>query len=152
MGAGEPVEAGLVVGIGSVGATLAAAAVAVVALQGVAPLAWSSTATPFSWLPFRNSITGNLELGYTVLFEKAFWYCALIWLGTRAGLTLRAATFTTVLLLTAIEIAQQWLPGRSPEITDPLLALGLAVLLHVVARSAPVSRALPFSVDSSRRA
>jgi VanZ family protein len=133
-------------------ATLAAAAVAVVALQGVAPLAWSSTATPFSWLPFRNSITGNLELGYTVLFEKAFWYCALIWLGTRAGLTLRAATFTTVLLLTAIEIAQQWLPGRSPEITDPLLALGLAVLLHVVARSAPVSRALPFSVDSSRRA
>ncbi|HET8698798.1 MAG TPA: VanZ family protein [Gammaproteobacteria bacterium] len=133
-------------------ATLAVAAAAVVTLQGVVPLSWSSAATPFSWLPFRNSITGNLELGYTVLFEKAFWYGALVWLGTRAGSSMRAATASTVLLLTAIEVAQQWLPGRSPEITDPLLALGLAVLLHVVARSAPVSRVLPFSVDSSRRA
>ncbi|HET7132421.1 MAG TPA: VanZ family protein [Gammaproteobacteria bacterium] len=133
-------------------AALAVAAAAVVAIQGVEPLAWSSTATPFSWLPFRNSISGNLELGYTVLFEKAFWYGALIWLGTGAGLRLRAATITTVLLLTTIEVAQQWLPGRSPEITDPLLAVALAVLLHVLARSTPVARALPFSVDSSRRA
>ena len=30
----------------------------------------------------------------------------------------------------AIEVAQRWLPGRSPEITDPLLALALAWLMR----------------------
>jgi VanZ family protein len=36
-------------------------------------------------------------------------------------------------LLAAIEIAQIWLPGRTPEITDPLLALAAGAtiwLLH----------------------
>jgi VanZ family protein len=120
-------------------ATLAAAAVAVVVLQGLEPFTWSPVPTAFGWLPFRNSITGSLELGYTVLFEKAFWYTALIWLGARAGWSLKAATGAAVLLLTAIEVAQQWLPGRSPEITDPLLALAFGVLLRVVARSTPAA-------------
>jgi VanZ family protein len=122
-------------------AALAAATVAVVVLQGLEPFTWSPVATAFGWLPFRNSITGNLELGYTVLFEKAFWYTALIWLGARAGWSLKAATGAAVLLLTAIEVAQQWLPGRSPEITDPLLALAFGVLLRVVAHSAPAATA-----------
>jgi len=74
-----------------------------------------------------------------VLFEKVFWYTTLIWLGTRAGLRLRAATGTAVLLVTMIEVTQQWLPGRSPEITDPLLTLAFAVLLGVVSRSAPAT-------------
>jgi VanZ family protein len=120
-------------------ALLAAATVAVVVLQGLVPFSWSSTPTTFSWLPFRNSITGNLELGYTVLFEKVFWYTTLTWLGTRAGLRLRAATGLAVLLVTMIEVAQQWLPGRSPEITDPLLTLAFAVLLCVVSRSSPAT-------------
>lgn len=118
---------------------LAAATVTVVVLQGLEPFTWSPAPTAFGWLPFRNSITGNLELGYTVLFEKAFWYTALIWLGTRAGWSFKAATGTVVLLLTAIEVTQQWLPGRSPEVTDPLLAVAFAVLLRVVARSAPAA-------------
>lgn len=122
-------------------ATLAAATMAVVVLLGLEPFCWSATPTAFSWLPFRNSISGGLELGYTVLFEKAFWYTALIWLGTRAGWSFRAATGTAVLLLTLIEVTQQWLPGRSAEITDPLLALAFAVLLRVVAHSASAARA-----------
>ncbi|HEX5046630.1 MAG TPA: VanZ family protein [Gammaproteobacteria bacterium] len=129
--------------------TLAVATMAVVVLQGLEPFSWSATSTAFSWLPFRNSINGNLELGYTVLFEKAFWYTALIWLGTRAGWSFRAATGTAVLLLTLIEVTQQWLPGRSAEITDPLLALGFAVLLRVVARSTVAALA---AVDYGREA
>ena len=120
-------------------ALLAVATLAVIVLQGLEPFTWLPAPTVFGWLPFRNSISGNLELGYTVLFEKAFWYTALLWLGTRAGWSLKAATVCAVLLLAGIEIAQQWLPGRSPEITDPLLALGLAVLLRVVARSSPAA-------------
>jgi VanZ family protein len=123
--------------------------VAVVVLQGLEPFALSPAATDFGWLPFRSSLTGRLDLGYTVLFEKAFWYTALIWLWARAGGSVAAAGVATAALLAGIEIAQMWLPGRSPELTDPLLALAFAVLLHVVTTSPaaavarPPDRALP---------
>jgi VanZ family protein len=119
---------------------LAALACATIIVQGLEPFTFGS-AKAFSWVPFRNSITGGFETGYTSLFEKAFWYASLLWLLTRTGARLATATLAVAALLAAIEIVQIWVPGRSPEITDPLLALVLAWLMYVLAgaRQAPAT-------------
>jgi hypothetical protein len=85
-------------------------------------------------VPFRNSLSGDWELGYSVLFEKTFWYSAALWLWMRAGSSATGAAVLTAGLLAAIEIAQIWLPARSAEITDPLLAIALAAMLRSIAR------------------
>jgi VanZ family protein len=113
---------------------------ATLVLQGLEPFVLGGPAKPFSWVPFRNSLTGDFEVGYTALFEKAFWYASALWLLTRAGAHLVAATLGLALFLAAIEIAQIRLPGRSPELTDPLLALVLAWLMHVLAGARRIAR------------
>jgi hypothetical protein len=76
-------------------------------------------------------LSGSIEVNYTVFLEKCFWYTALVWLLTRAGIGAYIATVLTTLLLLMIEIVQVWLPDRSAEITDPLLAVvaGICVAL-----------------------
>lgn len=121
-------------------AALAAGVVAVVVFEGLEPFTFSATAKPFSWIPLAASITGGLEFGYTVMLEKSFWYASAVWLVARAGAGLLAAAIACAVLLGAIEAAQMFLPGRTPEITDPLLALGLAWLLAVLAAPARTVR------------
>jgi VanZ family protein len=117
-------------------------AVAVVA-QGIAPFELLPQAQSFSWLPFRSSLGGNVELNYSVLFEKCFWYLSLVWLLTRCGWKAPAAAFGTASLVATIEVMQMWLPGRSADITDPLLALVVGSLLAMPRErySAPGARA-----------
>jgi VanZ family protein len=112
-------------------ALLAALLAAAIVAQGIAPFELLPQAQGFSWMPFRSSLGGNVELNYSVLFEKCFWYLSLVWLLTRCGWRVPAATFATASLVATIEVVQMWLPGRSADITDPLLALVLGSLLSM---------------------
>jgi len=67
--------------------------------------------------------------------RKCFWYGSAIWLLRAAGWRLARAAVAVALLLGAIEGIQIHLPGRVAEITDPLLALILAVTLGLSERS-----------------
>jgi hypothetical protein len=62
----------------------------------------------------------------------------LVWIGdlasARAGWRLSRAAVAVALLLSAIEVIQIHLPGRVAEITDPLLALLLAMVLGLSER------------------
>lgn len=109
---------------------------AVVVLEALEPFRFSSTAAPFGWIPFQSSIRGDWEIGYSVLFEKAFWYGALIWLSLRAGLRLRTAAAATAGLLLVLELAQMWVPNRAPEITDPIFAVAIAGAIGLLANRA----------------
>jgi VanZ family protein len=102
---------------------------ATIVLQGLKPFQVVMEPQSFSWVPFKNSLSDSLEVNYSVLLEKCFWYFSLVWLLTRRGLGVAAAAFATAALLTAIEVVQLWLPGRSAEITDPLLAFIAGLLL-----------------------
>jgi VanZ family protein len=62
-------------------------------------------------------------------FRKCFWYGSAVWLLRLAGWRLARAAVAVALLLGTIEVVQIHLPGRVAEITDPLLALILAVIL-----------------------
>jgi len=99
----------------------------VVTLRGLEPFTLSPWPQSFSWIPFRSSINGDWEIGYAVLFDKVFWYGSLIWLLLRNGATALGAGLVTAVLLGGIEVVQIWLPGRSAEITDPFLAILLAI-------------------------
>ena len=101
----------------------------VILLRGLAPFHWQSVPQDFSWVPFGASLGMEWQPAIAILLEKVFWYFTAIRILRDAGMRWRTATMVTAELLAAIEIAQIWLPGRSPEITDPLLAvLGGAVM------------------------
>jgi VanZ family protein len=105
---------------------------ATIILQGLKPFQVVAEPQSFSWVPFKNSLSDSLEVNYSVLLEKCFWYFSLVWLLTRRGLGVAGAAFITAVLLAAIEVAQLWLPGRSAEITDPLLAIIAGLLLAIL--------------------
>ncbi|HZF24759.1 MAG TPA: VanZ family protein [Steroidobacteraceae bacterium] len=116
-------------------ATLLAVLLAgVIVLQGLKPFEFLAQRNSFSWVPFMNSLSDSLEVNYSVLLEKCFWYFSLVWLLVRRGTTLIAATVLSAVLLALIEVAQLWLPGRSAEITDPLLAIIAGILLALLGR------------------
>lgn len=103
--------------------------VVTIVAQGVMPLDFLSQPQPFSWMPFRSSIRGSIEANYSALFEKSFWYFSLIWLLTRGGWRVGPAAFATASIVAAVEVAQMWMPGRTPDVTDPLIALVAGLLL-----------------------
>jgi glycopeptide antibiotics resistance protein len=130
-------------------AVLTASLTVVIVVQGVAPFEFVSQAREFSWLPFRSSLSGSIETNYSALLEKCFWYFSLVWLLKRCGSRAVAAALTTASLVAAIEIGQMWLPGRSADVTDPLLALVAGLLLAMPARA---SDSRPQASRRARRA
>lgn len=109
--------------------------VSLLILRGLAPYHWSSVANPFSWRPFSGFLAANREFGMLTFLRKCFWYGSAIWLLGAAGWRLTRAAVAVALLLGAIEVIQIHLPGRVAEITDPLLALILALTLGLLDRS-----------------
>lgn len=125
------------------GSILAALAVAVIVLEGLEPFVITMNATPFNWVPFGGALGDSLETNLAAMLEKAFLYGALLWTLGLAGIAPLPSLFLVVPLLGAIELSQRWLPGRSAEITDPLVAVGLAVLLHLARGPATTPAAAP---------
>jgi VanZ family protein len=117
-------------------ATLLAVLLAsVIVMQGLKPFTFLSAPHAFSWVPFMSSLSDSLEVNYSVLLEKCFWYFSLVWLLTRSATRLPLATIMVVALLALIEVGQLWLPERSAEITDPLLACVAGILLALLGRA-----------------
>lgn len=108
---------------------LAALLTAAIVVQGIVPFEWLPQAQGFSWIPFRSSLRGSLELNYSVLLEKVFWYFSIVWLLVRCGWSRVGAALATASLVASIEIVQMWLPGRSADVTDTLLVLAAGLLL-----------------------
>ncbi len=97
-------------------------------IYGLAPFSFSNTPSRFNWIPFAGLLEGDWGHAYLVALEKGFLYAGAVWLTYRAGFNRIASGVGIALLLAVIEVAQMYLPGRLPEITDPLIAL-LAILL-----------------------
>jgi hypothetical protein len=112
---------------------------AAILLQGLAPFHPSRFPQDFSWIPFRASLESDWQQGIAILLDKVFWYFAAVWLVHDSGVLLRTSAIWVAQLLAAIEIVQIWLPGRTPEITDPLLALAAGAAIWLL-RDRPVYR------------
>jgi hypothetical protein len=112
-------------------ALLAALLGLVILIAGLSPFVLGAPQS-FGWVPFIGSLSNSLELNTSALLEKTFWAFAVIWLMTRCGSGITAATAVTAVLLALIEGVQIWIPGRSAEVTDPLLAVGSGAMLAVL--------------------
>ncbi len=108
----------------------AAAFLTVILIRGLSPFHFASGPVEFGWIPFGATLTSEWQSAAGVLIEKAFYYGTAIWLLRAAGLRLAFSIMLVAAVLAAIEIAQLWLPGRTPEITDPILA----ILMGLVSR------------------
>jgi VanZ family protein len=87
----------------------------------------------FSWSPLAASLSAQSTFATVVILRKAFEYGAMVWL-LQFSLGYMAAGVAVAAGLAAMEALQCFLPGRQPEITDPLLALGMAFVLRLLSR------------------
>jgi VanZ family protein len=99
---------------------------------GLAPYRIAAVPVDLSWVPFAGVLESARDSGTQILLRKAFWYGTAIYLFHNMGYGWRGPSVVLALVLAAIEFAQRYLPGRSADVTDPLLALLLGVLLSTL--------------------
>jgi len=98
------------------------------------PFQFTTHSVPFGWIPFRSFMQGSIDVDVLSFLEKFFLYGGLIWLLGEAGLSRRAAAGIVAATLLATSIAETYLPHRSAEITDALMAILIAVIFALVTR------------------
>jgi hypothetical protein len=104
--------------------------VAALILLELLPFRFSATPQPFSWIPLAGFIETGPDWGAVMFLKKSFWYGAAIWTLREAGAGYLRSAIGVTLLLAALEWLQRYLPGRTPEISDSILAILLAFLLY----------------------
>lgn len=104
-------------------ALLAFAFAAYFIVHGLEPFNFRMDPDTFSLTPFKEALARYSAMNLPVTFQKCFMVGALVWLLARAGNSVLAATLLGGSVVLAIEMLQVWLPGRSAEITEPLLAV-----------------------------
>jgi VanZ family protein len=101
-------------------------------LRQFQPFYFLAVPQPFSWIPFAATLESSREAATAIITRKAFDYGALIWALRCTGLPFVHAGLAVAAVLGATEAIQTYLPGRSPEITDPLLALLMMLVLRAM--------------------
>lgn len=100
-------------------------------LSELRPFYFLSVPQTFSWIPFAATLEAGRDSAVVVIARKAFDYGALVFALRCAGWAWLTAGFAVALPLAAAEAIQTYLPGRTPEITDPLLALLMMLLMTI---------------------
>jgi hypothetical protein len=118
---------------------LAWLAIAALVLRGLAPFHPSGARYTFSWIPFGASLSAEYGSSLVIVFKKSFLYGAPIWLFHKAGHRYFTATAGVSALLAAIEFLQLYLPGRTAESTDPLLAIIMGIVLKLLDASSSLA-------------
>jgi VanZ family protein len=103
-------------------------AVAIV-LRELAPFHFVAAPSAFSWIPFEPTLDSERQSALVILFRKAFDYGTMVWLLEASGVSYARAGAVVAAALAALEAAQRYLPGRTPESTDAVLTLLLTVTL-----------------------
>lgn len=106
----------------------------VILARGLSPFHFLAASNGFAWIPFGGLLASDWQAASQVLLEKVFYYGTAIWLLRAAGTGLWRAAAIVALILAGIEAAQIHLPGRTAEITDPILAILLAAALATLSR------------------
>ena len=109
-------------------------------LRGWSPFEFRDPPAQFAWIPFSDALRGSMLVNATAWVEKTFLFGSLLWLLRQIGVGARTAAALTVLLALVVEIGQRWFLHHSPALTDPFLALLMAVFLAAWAGGGPPRR------------
>ena len=113
-------------------AWVAGGLLALVVLRGLSPFHFSAERGAFLWVPFIGALNADPYTGVLVVARKAFDYGAATFLLWQAGLGYVPATVLVAAILSVVEAVQMYLPSHVAEITDPLLAVLLSLVLWQV--------------------
>ena len=105
-------------------------------LRQFQPFFFLAVPQPFSWIPFAATLESSREAATAIIARKAFDYGALVWALRSTGVPFVRAGLAVAAVLGVTEAIQTYLPGRSPEITDPLLALLMMAVLRAMSPAA----------------
>lgn len=105
-----------------------------IALTGIAPFNPRFEPVAFNWLPFQGFLEGSMYVNAQSAAEKVFLYGTLVYLLWRARVSIIGGIVVASSFVLAIEFAQIYLIGRTPELTDPLLVVFAALALVAVER------------------
>jgi len=111
-------------------------ALAAIVAAGLLPFRWSPQPHPFTWIPFLPMLQAPWESSFLTLLQKSFLYGSAVWLINDGGRGWMIGSLLVAVPLAVIESIQIHLPGRTPEVTDPLLALILGFSLMLLERHA----------------
>jgi VanZ family protein len=103
----------------------------VIALR-LEPFTLLPEAHTFGWVPFLSLMHGSLQVNTLAFLEKLFLYGSMIFLMRSALGGLLAPTLLAAGVLFATSWAERWLPARSAEITDTLVALILGAVFALL--------------------
>jgi len=109
-------------------------------LRELAPFHFAESAAPFMWMPFSQTVANHRDGLMVILLGKAFDYGAAVWAFHAAGWSYRRAGGLLAAVLLVLEQVQRYLPGRTPETTDPVLALVMALALWLASDFHPRRR------------
>lgn len=101
----------------------------VLLMDQLRPFVFQQEARPFDWMPFAALYSLPPMVVVRYLAEKLFVYGSAIAILAQWPLTLAIAAAVVTAMLGLTEGVQVYLPGRTPESTDPLLALMAWALL-----------------------
>jgi VanZ family protein len=120
--------------IGRRGLVLLAALLAgYIVIERLEPFVFLPNGRAFGWIPFASFLSGgSLEINILSFFEKVFLYGSLIFLLTEAGVRLWVAATLLAMLLFATSWIEIYLPGRSAEVTDAVMALLIAAVFSLL--------------------
>jgi VanZ family protein len=108
-----------------------------IVLRELAPFHFAHSPSAFRWIPFAASLMADRDAALIVLLHKAFSYGALVWLWRRRGAPYWIAGPAIAMALLGCEWLQRYIPGRTPETTDAVMAVLLALLLGLSGRDYP---------------
>jgi VanZ family protein len=109
-----------------------AALLAAYTLRAMQPFQLQMHPARFSWIPFAGMLQGSMSVNFQVLIESTFLFTAVLGLIRMKGMRVGPSTVVLALWVAALEFAQRYIPGRSPDITEPLLVLVIGLLLKHV--------------------
>ena len=101
-----------------------------VVLRELQPFYFLAVPRAFSWVPFAATLDSARTDSLLIIVRKAFDYGAIAFALRIAGWSYVRAGLVIVAGLAGAEAIQTYLPGRTPEITDPLLALIMVAILR----------------------
>jgi VanZ family protein len=130
---------------------LAILACAGIVVEELRPWHFAARAGHFGWIPFVSLFESPIAAtGLVILFSKAAVYGSAVWIVARAGFGLRRSAIAVAALLLALETTQLFLPSRTAETTDPLLALIIGlIMLRIERKYGGSSRSMPRADESN---
>lgn len=97
------------------------------------PFTFRRIQSTFMWSPFTGVLAMNRDSMTRVLLGKLFLYSGTIWMAARSGVGLAPGAILLIAVLSVGEWLQLYLPDRTPETTDMVLALAGTLLVAMLA-------------------